>query len=226
MTVIIEKRTGSADDADYITLEGSLSVPEHATALIIFSHGTGSSRFNPRNRFVADQLNREGMATLTIDLLSEKEDGDRRNRLDIELLTERLTWVTTKIMSIPGLERLPVGYFGSSTGAAPAIKAAVKQNKIVAAVVCRGGRPDLAFDNVSDVRVPVLLVVGSLDGEILAVNRQAYSELHTKKSLEIIEGASHLFEEPGTLATVADMSAEWFTKHLTPKLEPLQQMTH
>jgi putative phosphoribosyl transferase len=142
------------------------------------------------------------------------------------LLTDRLAWVTSKIMSVPGVGHLPVGYFGSSTGAAPAIKAAVKQNKVVNAIVCRGGRPDLAFDNVSDVRVPVLLVIGSLDGEVLAANRAAYSDLHTIKSLEVVEGASHLFEEPGKLEAVADMSAGWFTKHLIRHLEPSQHVAY
>lgn len=200
-----------------IELKGNLSIPEGSRSLVIFSHGSGSSRFSSRNNFVAEVLNQSKTATLLTDLLTESEDDVYENRFDIDLLTERLVKVTLFARGYKELKKLPIGYFGASTGAASALQAAVQLGDIIHAVVSRGGRPDLA-KNLDKVKAPVLLIVGSFDEEVIMINQQAYSMMQCEKKMEIIEGASHLFEEPGKLAKVAAMAKDWFGKYL---LKPL-----
>lgn len=200
--------------SDSIILHGTLNLPSNASAFVIFSHGSGSSRFSIRNRHVAEILNKEKFATLLIDLLTEKEDQIFENRFNIDLLTERLVLVTTYVNQLPELKNLPIGYFGASTGAASALKAAERLNDIIHAVVSRGGRPDLAKTSLKQVHAPTLLIVGSLDGQVIELNNQAYSMLQCEKKMEIIEGASHLFEEPGKLDLVAKFATNWFKNHL------------
>ena len=182
--------------------------------MVIFSHGSGSSRFSPRNRFVADILNQHHIATLLADLLTPEEDAVYANRFNIDLLTERLIAITRWISQRDFGQTIPVGYFGASTGAASALKAAVQCSNIISAVVLRGGRPDLAADSLNDVKTPTLLIVGSLDEEVLSLNRQALENLSCEKKLTIIEGATHLFEEPGKVEEVARLATDWFLLHL------------
>jgi putative phosphoribosyl transferase len=197
-----------------IVAKGNLSLPGESKSLVIFSHGSGSSRHSPRNKFVADFLNKNGIATLLADLLSVKEDSVYENRFNIDLLTDRLVKITTYVSKLPGLKGLPIGYFGASTGAASALKAAARLGNPVQAVVSRGGRPDLAKEALSEVKVPTLLLVGSMDDGVIELNEKAYEALTGEKQLEIISGATHLFEEPGKLDEVADLAAHWFNKHL------------
>jgi len=196
-------------------LKASLSLPSGASSLVIFSHGSGSSRHSPRNNYVAELLNRENIATLLSDLLTEEEDSLYENRFNIDLLTERLIAVTAFAAQDPYLKNLPIAYFGASTGAASALQAAAIRGDLVKAVVSRGGRPDLA-KGLREVVTPTLLLVGSLDEAVIGMNRQAYAELRCEKKLEIVSGASHLFEEPGKLDEVAALSIDWFRKHLIP----------
>jgi pimeloyl-ACP methyl ester carboxylesterase len=195
-------------------LFGNLDVPEGATSLVIFSHGSGSSRFSVRNRHVASRLNHEGIATLLTDLLTDAEDRIYQNRFNIDLLTDRLVEVTLQASQMKELKDLAIGYFGASTGAASALKAAAKLDQKIEAVVSRGGRPDLAKSALLEVKAPVLLIVGSLDTDVIMLNEQAYGLIFCEKRLEVIEGAGHLFEEPGKLEEVADMAIDWFIKHL------------
>lgn len=197
-----------------VTIKGDLVVPPESHSLVIFSHGSGSSRFSVRNRFVAEFLEQKNIATLLIDLLSEEEDQEYRSRFDIDLLTKRLMEVTSFVLEEPSVASLPIGYFGASTGAASALQAAAHLPEIISAVVCRGGRPDLAEGYLGKVKSPTLLIVGSLDKEVILLNRKAYSMLPHEKHLEIVEGASHLFEEAGTLNVVAELASNWFTKYL------------
>jgi putative phosphoribosyl transferase len=199
-----------------ISLKGNLTVPSESNALVIFSHGSGSSRMSRRNKHVAEILNKEKIATLLTDLLTEKEDAIYENRFDIDLLTERLVNVTNYVMQIPPLQNLKVGYFGASTGAASALKAAARIHDTIHAVVSRGGRPDLAKEDLTEVRTPTLLIVGSLDGTVIELNQWAFNQLPNEKKLEIVEGAAHLFEEPGKLDKVAGLAADWFIKYLHP----------
>lgn len=199
------------------TLEGALVLPDSTTSLVIFSHGSGSSRFSPRNNFVAQQLQRRGIGTFLFDLLTEDEDRDYNNRFNIMLLSKRLADVTEKILRLPDIEGLPVGYFGASTGAASAMVAAIVLKNKIHAVVSRGGRPDLVMEQLSQVQVPTLLIVGGLDDDVIKLNKKAFNELSGEKRLEIIDGATHLFEEPGTLEQVAELSIDWFLQHLTKK---------
>lgn len=199
------------------TLEGALVLPDGTTSLVIFSHGSGSSRFSPRNNFVAQQLQRRGIGTFLFDLLTEDEDRDYNNRFNIMLLSKRLADVTEKILRLPDIEGLPVGYFGASTGAASAMVAAIVLKNKIHAVVSRGGRPDLVMEQLSQVQVPTLLIVGGLDDDVIKLNKKAFNELSGEKRLEIIDGATHLFEEPGTLEQVAELSIDWFLQHLTKK---------
>jgi putative phosphoribosyl transferase len=199
-----------------VSLKADLQIPSDATALVIFSHGSGSSRFSSRNRYVAQLLNENGIATLLTDLLTEEEDRTYTNRFNIALLTERLLTVTNKVTQFPDLKNIYIGYFGASTGAASALKAAVRIPKVVKAIVSRGGRPDLAAEDLPKVKTPTLFVVGSLDKDVLALNRDAYSKLNCEKNFQIVEGATHLFEEPGKLDVVADLAANWFNKFLVP----------
>ncbi len=197
-----------------VLLEGTLSVPERALGVVLFAHGSGSSRFSPRNRYVASVLQRAGLATLLIDLLTEEEEELERwtahLRFDIELLARRLIGAKQWMMEEPGLRGLPIGLFGSSTGAAAALVAAAREPEAIAAVVSRGGRPDLAGAVLRHVRAPTLLIVGGDDVPVIALNREALDQLRTVKRLEIVPGASHLFEETGTLEQVARLARDWF----------------
>lgn len=196
-----------------ITLKGNLNIPENAHSLVIFSHGSGSSRFSSRNRLVAEVLNQEKTATLLTDLLTESEDSIYENRFNIDLLTDRLVHITNYVRDLPYINNLPIGYFGASTGAASALQAAAQFEDVVHAVVSRGGRPDLA-KSLEKVKAPTLLIVGSHDEDVIMINQQAYSLLNCEKKLIIVEGASHLFEEPGKLARVAELAKDWFAKYL------------
>ncbi|MDP4147944.1 MAG: dienelactone hydrolase family protein [Bacteroidota bacterium] len=196
------------------SLTGDLVIPDEAKAIVLFSHGSGSSRMSPRNRKVAHQLQAMGFGTLLLDLLTPLEDEQYANRFDIGLLTSRLIGATRKVSALDEVKNCSIGYFGASTGAASALKAAAQLSQ-VGAVVSRGGRPDLAMDALDYVRAPTLLIVGSLDYDVLELNRQAFGRLTCKKKLEIIPGASHLFEEYGTLDEVAEMAGKWFIKYLT-----------
>lgn len=199
---------------DHVQLEGELIIPEHAKGLVIFSHGSGSSRFSPRNNFVAQQLSKRGFATFLFDLLTKREDEIYSTRFDIHLLSHRLIEVTKQLQGSPYLKTLPTGYFGASTGAASALMAAANLKGKIKAIVSRGGRPDLAGDYLYQVDVPTLLIVGGFDTEVLKLNQQALEKLPETKSLIIINGATHLFEEPGALEEVALRSANWFERHL------------
>ncbi|MEU5715773.1 phosphoribosyltransferase family protein [Streptomyces sp. NPDC020403] len=192
-------------------LTGDLVLPEGAGAVVVFAHGSGSSRHSPRNRSVASALNRAGLGTLLLDLLTPREEADRANVFDIGLLAGRLADATHWLR---GRVSLPVGSFGASTGAAAALRAAAAPDSGVGAVVSRGGRPDLAGADLSAVRAPTLLIVGGADTTVIDLNRQAQAALHCENRLEIVPGATHLFEEPGTLDQVADLARDWFTAHL------------
>jgi dienelactone hydrolase len=209
--------------SDDVDLKGNLNLPIKPKAFVIFSHGSGSSRFSSRNRFVAQLLNRQNIATLLTDLLTEEEDKNFENRFDIELLTERLVKVTNYVIQISDLKDLKVGYFGASTGAASAVKAAAQLKNTIQAIVSRGGRPDLAGDSLSEIVVPTLFLVGSLDRQVIKLNNQAFNKLKCEKQIQIIEGASHLFEEPGKLNEVAQIAVEWFEKYLvlSPELNKI-----
>ena len=195
-------------------LKGDLAVPQNPKGIILFAHGSGSSRRSPRNTHVAEKLNEEGFATLLFDLLSPEEGKDRRNVFDIPLLADRVVEASIWITSEPDLEDLPLGVFGASTGAAAALVAAAELKGRVAAVVSRGGRPDLALDFLPQVQGATLLIVGSRDTEVIAMNEQALAALSCKKRLTIVPGAGHLFEEPGTLGIVIEHAANWFDTHL------------
>ncbi len=200
-----------------VFLEGELTMPENPSGLIIFSHGSGSSRFSPRNRLVSQFLNKNGFGTFLFDLLTQEEDQDYEQRFDIELLSRRLEEVTRYLIKLPALNNIPLGYFGASTGAASALIAASKLQNKIKAVVSRGGRPDMASGYLEDIEAPSLLIVGELDFDVLNLNKQALEEIAGKKSLKIVEGATHLFEEPGTLEQVAELSLDWFIQNLKPK---------
>lgn len=197
-----------------VTLEGMLVVPERAKGIVLFAHGSGSSRHSSRNNFVAQNLNDIGYGTLLMDLLTKQEDVIYENRFDIDLLTWRLERATQWIMEQPHCSALPIGFFGASTGAAAALNAAATLGSAIGAVVSRGGRPDLAMDTLANVCSPTLLIVGALDDVVVELNRRAYEKLQAKKHLAIVKGATHLFEEPGTLQEVARLAAAWFKRHL------------
>ncbi len=195
-------------------LPGTLSVPEGARAVVAFAHGSGSSRHSPRNRRVAAALREAGLATLLFDLLTPAEEVDRRNVFDIRLLAGRLVEAVEWLRAGPETGALPVGLFGASTGAAAALVAAADPRAGVGAVVSRGGRPDLAGEALKAVTAPTLLIVGSLDGPVIDMNREAEARLSGERRLVLVEGAGHLFEEPGTLGRVIDLAADWFRAHL------------
>lgn len=200
--------------ADGITLTGDLEVPDDARELVIFSHGSGSSRLSPRNRFVAGTLAANGMAALLFDLLTAEEDMDYNQRFNINLLADRLIAVSKWIKNQPEYSDWDIGYYGASTGAASAlIAAATIGPDIVKAVVSRGGRPDMAATALPRVESPTLLLVGGLDTEVIKLNQQAYDKMKCKKELVTIPGASHLFEEPGKLEQVTRYANHWFIKH-------------
>lgn len=202
-----------------VALRGDLAVPHDAKGLVIFAHGSGSSRHSPRNHFVAERLQRGHLATLLTDLLTEEEDEVRANRFDMDLLTRRLVEVTRWADQHILTARLPAGYFGASTGAAAALRAAAELGSRIRAVVSRGGRPDLAVDVLSRVSSPTLLIVGGHDFDVLDLNRRAYERLAAVKAFEVIPGATHLFEEAGALPKVADLAAAWFLRHLPRERE-------
>ncbi|MFE6855489.1 phosphoribosyltransferase family protein [Streptomyces sp. NPDC057674] len=199
--------------ADGVALAGRLAVPEGAIGIVLFAHGSGSSRHSPRNRAVAGALNRARLGTLLFDLLTEAEAVDRAHVFDTPLLAGRLARATEWLAGRPESEGLPLGYFGASTGAAAALWAAGEPASSVAAVVSRGGRPDLAADHLARVEAPTLLVVGGRDALVLDLNRRAASLLRCESRLEVVEGATHLFEEPGALEEVAELATSWFTGH-------------
>jgi putative phosphoribosyl transferase len=204
--------------AGAVTLEGDLQVPEQATGLVLFAHGSGSSRHSPRNRFVAHELQIAGLATLLLDLLTSQEEAVDQHtghlRFDIELLAERLVTATQWAAVDPATRSLAIGYFGASTGAAAALVAAAVEPEKVHAVVSRGGRPDLAGEALPLVRAPTLLIVGGRDLTVLELNRAAMARMRTEMRLEIVTGATHLFEEPGALEAVARLARDWFLQHL------------
>ncbi len=204
-------------------LGGTLAVPERAQGLVIFAHGSGSSRHSPRNRYVAYSLRRAGLGTLLFDLLTEEEEAEdavtAALRFDIDFLARRLGEVTDWVFRHPELSRMRVGYFGSSTGAAAALVAAAGRPEAIGSVVSRGGRPDLAGDALERVLAPTLLIVGGADDVVLELNQRALERLRAPKVLEVVPGATHLFEEPGALERVAELAAGWFTRYLGTPLE-------
>ncbi|NNK75316.1 MAG: alpha/beta hydrolase [Maribacter sp.] len=199
---------------DGLSLKGNLSIPENAIGMVIFSHGSGSSRLSPRNNYVAKVLNEKGLATLLFDLLTEDEDRIYENRFNIDLITMRLIDVTQWVQNQKESKEFVIGYFGASTGAASALRAAAFYKNDIGAVVSRGGRPDLIMQELNKVTAPTLLIVGGWDHQVIQLNEKAYSELKCPRKLEVVPEASHLFEEPGKLQQVADMAAAWFNKWL------------
>lgn len=199
--------------ANGVTLPGTLAMTASAVGLVLFAHGTGSSRHSPRNRLVASELRHEGFATLLLDLLSEREADDRQQVFNIPLLADRLLAATRWAATDQHTRELPVGFFGASTGAAAALVAAAREPD-VRAVVSRGGRPDLAGAALAEVAAPTLLIVGGEDSQVLALNRTALAELRCQKDLAVIPGATHLFEEPGTLEAAARLASKWFLHYL------------
>lgn len=204
-----------------IVLEGTLVLPKGAEGIVLFAHGSGSSRFSPRNQYVAKELQKKDVATLLFDLLTKEEETvDMRTghlRFDVEFLAERLIGATKWLKEKSETKNLNVGYFGASTGAGAALVAAAKYPEEVYAVVSRGGRPDLAMDYLSKVKAPTLLVVGGKDKPVIEINRETMACLQCLKKLEIVPGASHLFEEPGTLEEVSRLAADWFMHYLKGK---------
>jgi putative phosphoribosyl transferase len=197
------------------TVEGMLEIPERAVGLVLFAHGSGSSRHSPRNNAVAGVLRQAGVGTLLMDLLTPEEDLDYSRRFDIGLLTERLLDAARWVAKQDATRKLPLGFFGASTGAAAALEAAAALGADARAVVSRGGRPDLASEQaLSTVNAPTLLLVGGLDGGVIELNQLAYDQLRCEKEMVIVPGATHLFEEPGTLEEVARQAAAWFARHL------------
>lgn len=201
-------------ELEEVTLPADLIIPENSVGLVIFSHGSGSSRLSKRNIFVATQLQKKGMATLLFDLLTEEEDKDYSARFNIELLTKRLVEVTEWLNHEPWTAHLNKGFFGASTGAASALLAAAQLGDEIKAVVSRGGRVDMAGEKLGKVVAPTLFIVGGDDEVVLQLNEKAFVRLNCEKHLDIISGASHLFEEPGKMEEVARLSAEWFSEYL------------
>lgn len=216
--ITIDSREIDIDVGQDIWLTGNLTIPEGCQALVIFSHGSGSSRHSVRNRFVAGYLNKHHIATLLIDLLTREEDQENHNRFDIDLLTERLVSVTIYAHGLTALSGCSIGLFGASTGAASALNAAARMGDMISAIVSRGGRPDLATMDLDKVKAPVLLIVGSLDTEVTQLNKKVLKSLQSEKQIIIVEGASHLFEETGKLDEVAKLANDWFTTHLIKKV--------
>jgi putative phosphoribosyl transferase len=204
--------------AGSVTLEGNLTLPKESQAIVLFAHGSGSSRHSPRNRYVARLLNEANLATLLIDLLTPHEEVvDARTaqlRFDIDLLAERLVDATDWLTQFPDTKHLRIGYFGASTGAAAALVAAALRPDVVGAVVSRGGRPDLAGPALMQVQAPTLLIVGENDRQVIELNREALAQMRCEKQLVIVPGATHLFEEPGALDVVAQLARDWFQRHL------------
>ncbi|MBU6430174.1 MAG: dienelactone hydrolase family protein, partial [Cyanobacteria bacterium REEB65] len=208
-----------------VALSGDLDVPPRASGIVVFAHGSGSSRLSPRNRFVAECLQRSGIATLLMDLLTpEEEEAERFTRhlrFDIPLLSRRLARALEWLELQPDVRELPIGLFGASTGAAAALLAAARFPGQVRAVVSRGGRPDLAGDALAKVEAPTLLIVGGADEGVIGLNQQASQQMRCSRKIVLIPGATHLFEEPGTLEEVARLAAQWFVEHLRLRAEPM-----
>lgn len=202
----------------FVTLEGNLNLPDNSQGVVVFAHGSGSSRHSPRNLSVARTLSDGGLATLLIDLLTvEEETTDRETahlRYDIDLFANRLIGVTDWLSTHPVARQLHIGYFGASTGAGAALVAAAERPEHIKAVVSRGGRPDLAADSLAQVEAATLLIVGGNDSPVVRMNQEALAQLKCKKQLEIIPGATHLFEETGALEAVANLALRWFRKYL------------
>ena len=205
-------------DAGKVALQGTLGLPKGTEAVVLFAHGSGSSRRSPRNRYVAQVLQSHGIGTVLFDLLTREEESvdevSGELRFDIRFLANRLMDVTRSLMQRPDMKHAKLGYFGASTGAAAALVAAAELQEVIGAVVSRGGRPDLAGKALGSVRAPTLLVVGGDDEPVIGMNRDALARLRCEKELVIVPGATHLFEEPGTLEEVARLAAEWFTQYL------------
>ncbi|OBH02145.1 hydrolase [Mycobacterium sp. E2699] len=202
-----------------VSVAGHLVIPEHPKGVIAFAHGSGSSRHSPRNRFVAEVLNKAGFATVLFDLLTPGEERDRANVFDVGLLARRLVDVTAWLAAQPDTASLPVGYFGASTGAGAALVAAAHPGVKVAAVVSRGGRPDLAGEALRSVHAPTLLIVGGHDQTVLRLNRQAQAVIPGECEVAVIPGATHLFQEPGALGRVAALASDWFTDRLAVQVQ-------
>lgn len=201
--------------SDSVYIEGMLEIPPRPLGIILFAHGSGSSRLSPRNNYVAAELRHAQMGTLLLDLLTKQEDQNYHTRFDIDLLTQRLETAADWLRQYSATQGLPTGLFGASTGAAAALKVAAARGKDIAAVVSRGGRPDMAGNNeLEKVNAPTLFIVGGLDDVVIELNQAAYAVLQCEKQLEIIPGASHLFEEPGKLEAVATLAINWFVRHL------------
>jgi putative phosphoribosyl transferase len=196
-----------------VALSGVLGIPPKAKGLVLFAHGSGSGRLSPRNRFVAHDLQQGGIATLLIDLLTTDEEEDRRNVFDIDLLADRVLMASAWLRGNAATKHLRLGYFGASTGAGAALQAAARAGFPVSAIVSRGGRPDLAERYLPDVAAPTLLLIGGDDQPVIEMNQHAYRLLRCPKQLTIIPGATHLFEEPGTLEQVAEQARQWFARH-------------
>lgn len=217
--------------AGAVTLEGTLGIPPGAQGIVIFAHGSGSSRHSPRNRYVARVLREGGVATLLIDLLTLEEEAvdtmTAHLRFDIGLLADRLVGATDWVGQYPDTHELKIGYFGASTGAAAALVAAAERADAVGAIVSRGGRPDLAGHALSRVQAPTLLIVGGWDEPVIEMNQAALTQLRVEKRLDIVPGATHLFEEPGTLEQVARLASQWFTRYLAaPSPHALHEPQH
>jgi putative phosphoribosyl transferase len=204
--------------AGEVVLEGSLCIPEKALGLVVFAHGSGSSRLSPRNIFVAGKLRRSGLGTLLFDLLTADEERidsvTAELRFDTELLAARLIYTTDWLVKRPEAGNLKIGYFGASTGAAAALIAAAERPEYIGAVVSRGGRPDLAGEALPLVKAPTLLIIGGDDFQVIEINREAMEEMKARKEMAIVPGATHLFEEPGAMEKVADLAAAWFARYL------------
>lgn len=198
-----------------VTLKGDLVIPENATGIVVFSHGSGSSRFSSRNKMVAELVQKQNIATFMFDLLTEEEDRIYESRFNIDLLANRLIETTQWLMENEDTKSLAIGYFGASTGAASALRAAAHFKEAIKAVVSRGGRPDLTITELPQVTAPTLLIVGGLDVPVISMNKMAYDQLESIKDMKIVEGATHLFEEPGKLLEVADLAIDWYKKYLT-----------
>lgn len=199
---------------DSVILKGDLNIPDKAIGIVIFAHGSGSSRFSSRNKMVAELLQKENIGTFLFDLLTEEEDRVYENRFNIDLLTSRLIEVTEWLIDNKETKKFPVAYFGASTGAASALKAAAFFENTIKAVVSRGGRPDLAVQELSMVTAPTLLIVGGLDVPVISMNKMALEKLESVKEMQIVYGATHLFEEPGKLVEVAKLAVNWYKKYL------------
>lgn len=199
--------------AGTVHLQGILGLPPHAQGVVVFAHGSGSGRFSPRNNFVARVLQNAGIATLLVDLLEESEDWDRQKVFDIDLLTNRLLANAHWLRQQPETRELMLGYFGASTGAGAALQAAAREPHEITAVVSRGGRPDLAMEYLPLVQASTLLIIGGEDKQVISLNEAAYAQLRCHKELAIVPGATHLFEEPGTLDKVAELAQDWFANN-------------